>query len=306
LKKKEVHMPETNGLYQSRWSRPVSCFVVFLAFAFIGAAPIPAKGGTWAQWKSTSFLSTRSEASPSLPAQATTASEHSPIPPGTILPVILRTTISRDKAKQGQIIHGVIAQDVPLPGGSRIRKGSKVEGQVVEVVPAGNATGTKISVRFDKVYLQGKAIPIKTDLRAIAGFMEVLGAGVPNQAIGEGDVSNWMTTRQVGGDSVFGAGGPVTSAHNATEVVGRSLISGGVLVQVQPNERANCRGALDGNDTPQALWVFSADACGTYGLSNVVIAHAGRTDPVGTITLEVQARKAKIQSGAGLLLRVIS
>jgi hypothetical protein len=208
--------------------------------------------------------------------------------------------------KQGQIIHGVIAQDVPLPDGSRIRKGSKVEGHMVEVVFTGNGTGARISFRFDKLQFQGQTLSITTDLRAIAGFMEVLDAGTPNQAIGEGDVSNWMTTRQVGGDSVFGAGGPVTSAHNATEVVGRSLISGGVLVQVQPNERANCRGALNGNNSPQALWVFSADACGTYGLSNVSIAHAGRTDQVGTIILEVRARKARIQNGAGLLLRVIN
>ena len=268
-------MPETNGLSRLRWSTSVSCCVVLLACSFFGT---------------------------SLFGQPTTATDRSAIPPGTILPVSLRTTISADKAKQGKIIHGAIAQEVPLPGGSRIPKGSKVEGHIVEVVHAG--AGAKISVRFDKLYFQGQAQPITTDLRAIAGFMEVLDAGTPNQAIGEGDVSEWMTTRQIGGDSVFGVGGPVTSAHNATEVVGKSLMSGGVLVQVKPNASANCRGALDGNNAPQALWVFSSDACGTYGLSNVSIAHAGRTDPVGTIMLEVQSLKARIQSGAGLLLRV--
>jgi hypothetical protein len=219
--------------------------------------------------------------------------------------VILQTTISPDKTKQGQIIRGQIAQEVPLPGGWRIRKGSKVEGHVVEVVPAGKGAAAKISIRFDKLYSQGQTLPITTDLRTIAGFMEVLSAGVPNQAIGEGDVSDWMTTTQIGGDSVFGVGGPVTSAHDATQVVGKAPMSGGVLVQVSQSQSANCRGALDGNNAPQALWVFSSDACGTYGLSNVSIAHAGRTDPVGTITLEVQSPKAKIQSGAGLLLRVI-
>ena len=270
-------MPETNGLSRLRWSTSVSCCVVLLACSFFGT---------------------------SLFGQPTTATDRSAIPPGTILPVSLRTTISADKAKQGKIIHGAIAQEVPLPGGSRIPKGSKVEGHIVEVVPAG--VGARISVRFDKLYFQGQTLPIATDLRAIAGFMAVLDAGTPNQAIGEGDVSEWMTTTQIGGDSVFGVGGVVTSAHNADEVVGKSLVSGGVLVQVQPNERASCRGALDGNNSPQALWVFSSDACGTYGLSNVSIAHAGRTGPVGTITLEVLSPKAKIQNGAGLLLQVIS
>lgn len=278
-------MRATNGVNRRKSTRPISFFLVLFAFLVAGFVLSPTKA---------------------LPAPQTSASEHSSIPPGTILPVILRSTISPDKAKQGEIIHGEIAQNVPLPGGSKIRKGSKVEGHVVEVVPAASGAGAKISVRFDKLYFQGQAIPITTDLRAIAGFMEVLDAGVPNEGMGEGDVGNWMTTTQIGGDSVFGVGGTVASAHDTSKAVGESLTDGGVLVQPNPNPSGRCRGALDGNDNPQALWVFSSDACGTYGLSKVSISHAGRTDPVGTVTLDLQAPKAKIQSGAGLLLRVVS
>lgn len=228
------------------------------------------------------------------------------VPTGAILPVLLQTTIAPAKVRQGQIIRGQIAQDVPLARASKIPKGSKVEGHVVEVVPAGNGMGAKISIRFDRLRFRNETITITTNLRAIAGFMAVLDAGVPNQAIGEGDVSNWLTTTQIGGDSVFGIGGPVTSAHNSAQVVGKSPMSGGVLVEVRPNASGDCRGPVNGNTAPQALWVFSADACGTYGLSRVNISHAGRTNPVGTITLDIQSPKAKIQNGAGFLLRVIA
>lgn len=239
-------------------------------------------------------------------AQTATAAKSLAIPRGTVLPVLLETAISPSKVKQGQIIRGHIAQEVPLPGGSKIRKGSKVEGHVVEVSASGNIADKKIAIRFDKLQWQGKAVSITTDLRAIAGFSTVMQAGLPNQGIGESDVSEWMTTTQIGGDSVYGLGGPVTSAHNADDVVGRSPMSGGVLVEVRANSNGQCRGALDGNNDPQALWVFSSDACGTYGLSQVSIAHAGRTDPAGTIILEMQSPKAKIHSGAGMLLRVIA
>jgi hypothetical protein len=225
------------------------------------------------------------------------------IPRGTILPVVLRTTMSPDKMKQGQLVHGQIAQDVPLPGGSKIRRGSKVQGEVLGVADSNNRAA-EISLRFDKVYLGGQTVAITTDLRAIAGFMTVLEAYSPDRVPGEGDVARWETTTQIGGDSVYGEGGPVMSAENATERVGTS-VPNGVLVRLSAKPGSPCRGALDNNDTPQALWVFSSDACGVYGLANVSISHAGRTNPVGTITLQFQNPKTKIRPGAGLLLRIV-
>ena len=234
---------------------------------------------------------------------AATTPEQSAIPKGTILPAILRTTISPTKVRQGQVIRAELAQDVPLTASTKIRKGSKIEGYIVDVGPIGNGSNIKISVRFDKLYSKGQPISITTNLRAIAGFMEVLDAQVPKQGPGEGDVAEWMTTMQIGGESVFGVGGPVTSADDATKVVGKS-VNGGVLAE--PNKGGKCRGSIDGNNAPQAFWVFSSDACGTYGLSKVDISHAGRTDPIGTVILGFKDSHTKIRSGAGLLLRVIT
>ena len=91
------------------------------------------------------------------------------------------------------------------------------------------------------------------------------------------------------------------SWKNASEVVGKSVGDG---VLARPREGAECRGELEGNDNPQALWVFSTDACGAYGIEHLRIVHAGRTDPVGKIVLASGTQNVKLRNGDGLLLRV--
>jgi hypothetical protein len=260
---------------------------LFAMFSLMGASPIHAQKND--QFK----IASTSGSSPVA----------SKIPAGTILPVVLRTSVSFEKCKSGQILNGRIAQDVPLQNGSNIRKGSKIEGHIVEIIPATNGTGRKISIQFDKLYMAGQWVPITTNLRAIAGFMTVLEASVPEEAPGEGAVSNWLPTTQIGGDSVYGVDGPVMSAENASELVGKS-VGDGVLARVRAKEGDKCRGAVDGNDYPQALWVFSTDACGTYGIERLKIVHAGRTAPEGTIVLASEKRNLELRDGDGLLLRV--
>lgn len=246
-----------------------------------------------------------------LPIQAQTStssvktSHQDKVPGGTILPVVLRSSFSFSKCAPGQILHGKIAQDVPLPNGSKIRKGSNIEGHVVKVTPAASGASEKVSIQFDKLYVAGQWTPIVTNLRAIAGFMTILEAGVPEETTSEGTPYNWLPTTQIGGDTVYGVMGPVMSAEDGSEVVGKSM-GDGVLARVRSKEGTNCRGAVDGNDSPQALWVFSSDACGVYGIEHLKIDHAGRTDTVGTISLASDKSNLKIPSGTGLLLRVNS
>jgi hypothetical protein len=226
------------------------------------------------------------------------------IPAGTILPVVLRTAFSFDNCKPGLTLRGKIAQDVSLPNGARIKRGSMIEGHVVDVTPGSRSDGAKVSIRFDKLYLAGQWVPLITNLRAIAGFTAVLNAYTPYEAPSEGTPFSWLPTTQIGGDTVYGAEGPVMSAEDASEVVGKSVGSGGVLARVKTKEGTKCRGAINGNDSPQSLWVFSADACGAYGIEHMTIVHAGRTEPEGTIVLASETRNFKLQSGDGMLLRV--
>lgn len=232
-----------------------------------------------------------------------TSNGSSAIPPGTILPIRLNSTISSAKSKRGQVITGRIMQDVPLSSRVRIRAGTKVTGHIVERIPASSGTQARISLQFDRIVSSRQTTSITTNLRAIAGFMRIAEAQIPPTAPGESDVYRWLTTVQVGGDVVYGEGGPVTSGDNPDQIVGKK-VNDGVLGQTKAREGTECRGAIDGNDRPQALWVFSSDACGTYGLDLISVAHAGRTDPVGVIVLASDSGNFKIVGGAGMLLRV--
>jgi hypothetical protein len=160
-----------------------------------------------------------------------------------------------------------------------------------------------ISVQFDQLVFAGQTISIATNLRAIAGFGRIDEAQIPTTGVGESDVYRWLPTTQIGGDVVYGADAPVGSAENAEDIVGRS-VHGGVLVEVRAKPGTECRGAVAGNNAPQALWVFSSDACGSYGMGHLRIAHAGRTAPAGMIVFASDAGKLKIPGGTGMLLRV--
>jgi hypothetical protein len=146
-------------------------------------------------------------------------------PSGTTLPVVLSTSLAFDKCKPGQVLRGKIDKDVPLPNGAVIRRGSEVEGHVVEVTPAANGSGANVAMQFDKLDVGGQKVPVVTKLKAIG-------------------------------------------------------------------------------DNAPALWAFRVDATGNYGIDNLLIAHAGNTEPVGKIVLASQAQNLKLEKGDALLLLV--
>lgn len=224
------------------------------------------------------------------------------IPLGTVLPVRLNHGMSSKTAKPGQVVTGRIMQDVPLPNNEKIPEGAKVLGTIVSVERAGNSGNGRISFRLDALEIHHRKFPIVTNLRALAGFMEVRSAQTPEFSPGFGTPYLWATTRQIGGDEVYGVGGPVTDL--ASETVGKAVY-GGVLVHVRAQPESKCRGALDSDDHLQALWVFSSDACGVYGIQEVKIAHAGRTEPVGEISLAADQGDVLIRGASAMLLRVI-
>lgn len=223
------------------------------------------------------------------------------VPAGTVLPVRLSSSLSSRKAKPGQAITAHITQDVPLGPGLKIPGGARVTGHVVSVSPAAGAGNAKISIVFDAIQLGHSTVRVTTDLRALASPLEIESAQLPGTGPDRGTPPNAFTTVQVGGEVVYRGGGPVARGET---VVGEP-VPGGVLVNVRATQGQQCRGAIQSNPQPQALWLFSSDACGVYGYPQLAIAHAGRTNPVGLIVLSsTDAREVKIRSGSGMLLRV--
>jgi len=108
------------------------------------------------------------------------------------------------------------------------------------------------------------------------------------------------TTQQIGGGDVYRGGGPVASGE---AVLGQPTPCE-ILAVPRTRFGEPCRGAVDGNTQPQAMWLFSADACGVYGYSNIRIADAGRFDPAGNIALAADRGRLKLADGSAPPLRV--
>ena len=226
----------------------------------------------------------------------------SAIPAGTILPVRLNSSLNSRKTKPGHLITARLMQDVRVSSGSKIHAGAKVVGHVVDVRRQNGAGVAQVSVRFDNLVVSGRKISVTTSLRALASMMTVEGAQIPDFGPDRGTPEDAWTTDQIGGEVVYRGGGPVA---NGLRSVGQPT-SNGVLVRPSAEPGTECRGSVEGNDQPQALWLFSSDACGAYGFPDLVIVHAGRSSPVGEITLASNHGSVNVRAGSGMLLRVDS
>jgi hypothetical protein len=227
------------------------------------------------------------------------------IPGGTVIPIALSTALDAKSSKPGQMVMAKVAQDVPLDNGSKIKAGSLVLGEVLAVTPAASSQPATIALRFDQVDVAGQRTPILANLRALASPLEVDSAQEATSGWGRGSEPPWSrTTTQIGGDVVYRGGGPVS---RGVETVGTPVYGGawGVLSQVRSSLGTDCRGPIEGNDRPQALWVFSHDACGVYGYE-AVITYAGRANPKGRIVITSTNGNLKVRSGSAMLLRVNS
>ncbi len=218
------------------------------------------------------------------------------IPAGTVLPVRLDTTLDTNKSRVGQVISGTIMQDVPLASGIQLQAGTHVTGHVLELKESNSVS--KLVFAFDQIRTKNRDLAVLTNARAMASSVEVRLARLPRTSE---DRPEWQwTTVQVGGDVVYGIADRVEAAG---KFVGRP-VTNGVLVQLSATP-GRC-GGDSGNDRQQALWVFSSGACGLYGFEkDLAITHAGRANPVGSITLE-SPRRIHLGKGVGMLLRVDS
>jgi hypothetical protein len=231
------------------------------------------------------------------PAQEHNAQSTEPIPAGTIIPVSLNSTMRSDHSGSGEAIEATVMQDVVVGSGETLRRGSKVTGHVIEVIAPGNRSDeSKISFQFDQVLLGNQNVSITTNLRAVASKHAVL-AATPQLTSSE-YADNQV---QIGGDQIsYGDDGLVMVG---SQVVGK-YTSQGVLAYRGQDLGTPCRGTIVDNDHPQAFWFFSVNACGAYGLGDLTVFHAGRTAPLGEITLSSKSKVLKVDKGSAMLLLV--
>jgi hypothetical protein len=223
------------------------------------------------------------------------------VPDSTILPARLNSSLSSRSAKPGQLITARIMQDVPLPDDAKIPAGAMLIGKVTSVQPALGSSGGSISLVFDTLRIPHENIRLTVHLRALASMLEVRQAQLPRNSDPTTPENAW-TTVQIGGDVVYRGGGPV---RGRSGVVGKP-VEGGVLVRLDPNPGRGCRHDGTG-ERAQALWLFSSDACGVYGLPDLMIVRAGSDASVsasGEITLRSAKGDVEARNGSGLLLRV--
>ena len=224
------------------------------------------------------------------------------IPSGTVLPLRLNSSLNSQKSRSGQAISARIMQDVPLSPHRRIREGARVLGRIVAVSAATGRGPAQMTLRFETLQFDHQVLPMSANLRALASMTEVEDAQVPPSGPDRGTPWAWTTRNLIGGEVAYGQGGPVARGD---QTVGRSLASG-VLLPVEANRTAGCRGDTAASRQLQALWVFSSDACGLYGFPDVILTHAGRSEPKGEITLASRQGNLNIRAGSGILLRVNS
>lgn len=215
------------------------------------------------------------------------------LPPGTALPIEVGATLNAKNAKPGQKIEGKLMQEVRLPSGAVVKKGSRVIGQVISVQKPSH-----ITVQFKQLQDEHQTMPLNVSLRAIAGPESVFNAGLPIDSTPDAESSQTWITKQVGGDVVNRGRGLVGSDFG---VVGH-WTGNGVWGKLQAG--GNCSDS-DDNGLEQSLWVFSSTACGAYGFDSLSVADAGRTPAAGQITLQ-SSKPLLVRGGSGWLLVVNS
>ena len=220
------------------------------------------------------------------------------IPAGTVIPVMLSSSLNAAKDKPDTRIEGRVMQEILLPSGIKIREGARIVGHTVNVTKT--ASGSTVVVKFNTIQNEGRTIRVTTGLLALASMASVSDARLPVSANSDLGPDTQWTTRQVGGDVVKRGWGKVFASGG---LEGRWVGGSSVVIKLTPNAEAGCSDG-PGYDREQAMWIFSSAACGAYGLGELKITSSGAAPPVGEISLSSN-RNINIRGGSGWLLIVV-
>jgi hypothetical protein len=219
------------------------------------------------------------------------------IPAGTVIPVMLSSSLNAAKDSAGKSIEGKVMQDVLTPLGFTISKGSRITGHVLSA----DKSGSSLVLKFDSIDDHGRTLHLMAAVLAIASMQAVAQAQAPINSNPDMLPETAWTTRQVGGDVVNRGQGKVGTSGGST---GTWLEGSSVLIKLTPNPDAGCPGG-PGYDHAQPVWIFSSSACGTYDLGKARIENSGLNAPLGNVSI-TSDRNVQIRGGSGWLLIAVA
>jgi hypothetical protein len=215
------------------------------------------------------------------------------------LPVAFTRSISADNSKAGDTVEARTIQRVLLPEEGQIPSGSRVIGHVTEAhgfvydkTPYAKQKVSILTVHFDSVEVEGRALRLNVTVRAIATPLVVADAQAPPPS----DMDPLGTRTQIGGDLLVPSQAEVRNmdgdvvAYNKRDGVHAHLIASG---------------SCDGSEVEVSVAVFSASACGAYGFGNVAVTDRGSAANPSTLTLVSTHGSPKIWKHSMALLEVL-
>ena len=228
------------------------------------------------------------------------------LPPSTAIPVVFMRSIQAGRQTPGERIVAKTIQVVLLPGGRYLPEGTALVGHVVlsegftfNTTPYATQKPSRLSLHFDSISTNGAEIPVTLAVRAIAGPVASREAEIPHY---RDEIDSTGTRILIGGSTfsplesaVTAPNGELTGYHRQQDVFGRLIATEGET----PDLTIRC----GPTSTEQSTGIFSADACGVYGLNTVSLTATGAHNG-GNSILESDHKTVDLFAGSTALLQV--
>lgn len=224
----------------------------------------------------------------------------------TAVPVQLEQTLDSAHLKAGDAVRMKTLQPVVLDKGQSIPKSTQLEGHVVaerayqmDPTPYAPQTTSRLSIRIEAIVTASGRIPVAATLRALADAPEA-DAARNRQYQNEFDTEGMI--QLVGSEQLRPWDRTIRDKHDA--VVGYERKQGNVarllesLCAQEKGTPLHCTATA----SEQAIGVFSADACGLYGLEKTVLISSGTAQEA--ITFERSQGNVHLERGSAALLMV--
>lgn len=227
-------------------------------------------------------------------------------PPSTTFPVEFVHSIDAGKAQPGMNVMARTRQAVLLPNGGSVPAGSLFLGHVVRSTafappktPYATAAPSTLSIRFDELRENGASTAVDLTVRAIAGPITSHQAEIPHFR----DETDTVGTHiLIGGETFSPLEEKLLSPSGSVVGFVRKQGVFARLLSAENDERdymVKCTATL----TEQSVDIFSADACGVYGLKTVSL-HNAEDHEQGTFVLESRSQTVKLYAGSTALLQI--